>query len=87
MASDLVTLQTFPNQTLANLAKNTLEAAGIPAIANADDCGGMEPQLQLTLGVRLLVTRENEEAARAVLAEAEAEAAKSLRAEDPFEEN
>ena len=85
MASDLVTLEVFADQMIADLAKGALEARGIAAIASADDCGGMEPQLQLVRGVRLLVTRENEAAAREVLAELKRDGAEWAAEDSPDE--
>ena len=43
------------------------------SVVSADDAGGLEPQLQMN-GVRVLVARSDEAAARQVLADAEAAA-------------
>lgn len=61
------TLQRFPNEMVAEIARMTLDAHGIPAIISKDDCGGMEPYLQPGLGVRLLVHDVNHEEARRIL--------------------
>lgn len=61
------TLQRFPNEMVAEIARMTLDAHGIPAIVSKDDCGGMEPYLQPGLGVRLLVHDANHEEARRIL--------------------
>ena len=37
------TLQRFPNELVAEIARMTLDAHGIPSIVSKDDCGGMEP--------------------------------------------
>lgn len=67
----LYTLQNFPNELVAEIARMTLEAHGIAAIVSKDDCGGMEPNLQPGLGVRLLVLESNHAEARRILDEAE----------------
>jgi hypothetical protein len=53
----------------AQLIVGMLEAHGITAIVSADDAGGLEPQLQLTDGVRVLVPRRELSAARALISE------------------
>ena len=45
----------FSKETDAELARAHLDSAGIEAFVLKDDCGGMEPMLQLTNGVRLVV--------------------------------
>jgi hypothetical protein len=48
-----------------------LDANGIVAVVSSDDAGGIEPQLQVTQGVRVLVAPEDAERARALLADAD----------------
>ena len=48
-----------------------LESNGIAARSSADDAGGLEPQWQLTEGVRVLVAREDADAARTLVSEAQ----------------
>lgn len=60
-------LQRFPNEITAEIARMTLDAHGIPSIVSRDDCGGMEPYLQVGLGVRLLVHDANHREARRIL--------------------
>ena len=43
----------------AQLIVGMLDANGISAAVSADDAGGMEPQLQLTDGVRVLVSNDD----------------------------
>jgi hypothetical protein len=57
----------------ARLIVGMLEANGIAARLSADDAGGLEPQWQLTNGVRVLVAPEDVEPARQLVAEAAAE--------------
>ncbi len=61
------TLQHFPNEMVAEIARMTLDSHGIPSIVSRDDCGGMEPYLQAGLGVRLLVHESNFAEARRIL--------------------
>ena len=56
--------------TEARLIVGMLEANGIAARASADDAGGLEPQLQLTGGVRVLVAPEDSDEARRLVAAA-----------------
>ena len=73
MSSDLVVVAEYTSTTEAEMAKGVLESCGIGALISADDCGGMEPQLQLIRGVRLMVLRENHERAKTALAAAQPE--------------
>ncbi len=63
----------YTTEIEARAAAAALEAAGIPAHVDADDCGGMRPELAFSNGVRLYVPAEREEEARALLAAAAAE--------------
>lgn len=71
MTSDVILLKRFPSELDAQMAKGVLECEGIQAIVLRDDAGGMEPQFQLTMGVRLMVHSEDFERARAILDESE----------------
>jgi putative signal transducing protein len=57
------------SQSEADLIVGLLESADIRAFALADDAGGQEPQWQLSAGVRVMVERSDESAAREVLAD------------------
>ncbi|MBO0813653.1 MAG: DUF2007 domain-containing protein [Actinobacteria bacterium] len=57
------------SRTEAELIVGMLRSNGLRAVVSADDAGGVEPQLQLQ-GVRVLVARADETAARQLLAEA-----------------
>jgi Putative prokaryotic signal transducing protein len=50
----------------AELLAGMLRSNGLTAAVSADDAGGLEPQLQIH-GVRVLVTRSDEAAARRLL--------------------
>jgi hypothetical protein len=62
-----VTIRTFGSHEAAELAVANLEAHGIECLVNADDCGGMYPNLTAPGGVRLLVRAADAEAAVALL--------------------
>jgi hypothetical protein len=56
----------------AQLIVGMLESNGIRASTSADDGGGFDPQLQLTQGVRVLVSGQDEARARLLVAETDA---------------
>ena len=57
MSDQVVVLKTFNNEVEAAMAQQVLQEAGMTAFVSKDDAGGMEPQLQQTNGVRLVVSR------------------------------
>jgi len=57
MSEEVVVLKTFNNELEAEMAQQMLQEAGVTAFVFKDDVGGMEPQLQRSGGVRLLVNR------------------------------
>ena len=57
--NNFVTLKTFTNEFEAEMAQVRLEDAGIIAFIAKDDCGSMEPHLQLTRGVELKVQEKD----------------------------
>ena len=67
MASRFTVLEVFNNEVEAEMARSRLGASGIEAFVSKDDAGGMRPHLQLSQGVRLLVSQEEVDAAREVL--------------------
>ena len=56
MSDEVVVLKTFNNEIEAGMAQQVLQEAGMQAFVFKDDAGGMEPHLQRTSGVRLVVT-------------------------------
>ncbi len=64
---DAVVVETFPSKAAAHLAASLLESEGIETWVLTDDAGGTYPPLQLTQGVQLLVSQENEEWAKEIL--------------------
>jgi hypothetical protein len=62
-----VTIRTFSSQDTADLAAANLKAHNIECWVNADDCGGMYPNLTAPSGVRLLVRASDVKAAIALL--------------------
>lgn len=63
MSDELVVLKTFNNEIEPGMAQQVLQQAGMTAFVFKDDAGGMEPHLQRTNGVRLLVNRSDAERA------------------------
>jgi hypothetical protein len=57
MSEDVVTLRIFNNEIEAGMAQEVLQDVGVKSFVFKDDAGGMEPQLQRTSGVRLVVKR------------------------------
>jgi hypothetical protein len=55
----------------AHLIAGFLDSNGIEARVSSDDAGGLEPQWQLTNGVRILVAPEDLDEARRIVAEVE----------------
>ena len=67
MADDVVVLKTFSSEIEAGMAQQVLQDGGVNAFIFKDDAGGMEPHLQRTSGVRLLVNRVDGERAHQLL--------------------
>jgi hypothetical protein len=65
--TDLVIVGTFATTVEAEIAQSVLQAASIDAAIQADDCGGLYPNLQMG-GVGLLVRQEDAAEATRVLA-------------------
>jgi hypothetical protein len=64
--TELVVLRTFLNAIEAGFAQSVLEAAGIEAYVRADDCGGVDPALDMG-GVALIVKAADRDEALRVL--------------------
>ena len=67
MSDETVVIKTFSNETDAAMAQQMLTESGVRAFIFKDDAGGMEPQLQLTGGVRLVVNQADVKRAREIL--------------------
>ena len=67
MSEEVVVLKTFNNEIEAGMAQQVLHEAGVTSFVFKDDAGGMEPQLQQTNGVRLVVNRADVQHAREML--------------------
>lgn len=67
MANGLAVLEVFNSEIEAEVSRGRLEASGIEAFVSKDDVGGMRPHLQLSHGVRLMVSQEHLELAREIL--------------------
>ena len=62
-----VVVSTFSIRETAEAAVSLLQSEGIDAIIHSDDAGGELPNLDVGGGVRVLVSRENLEFAKALL--------------------
>jgi hypothetical protein len=67
MPGEPVAIKIFSNEVEATLAQQLLQDSGVSAFVFKDDAGGMEPHLQRTRGVRLVVARRDAERAREIL--------------------
>jgi Putative prokaryotic signal transducing protein len=64
----LVVVKSYSSRAEAQLAKGALEAAGIPAMTQADTVGGMREHIAWSgAGFQILVRQEDAPAARDVL--------------------
>jgi hypothetical protein len=57
MPEEIIVIKMFDNEMDATIAQQVLEDSGVRAFVFKDDAGGMEPHLQRTGGVRLVVSR------------------------------
>ena len=71
MKSHLFTIRRYYSETPAELARMVLEGSGVDARVSTDDCGGMQPFLQASTGVRLIVRSEDMERAEEILKHSE----------------
>jgi hypothetical protein len=67
MPEETIILKVFVTEMDANMAQDILQDDGIKAFVFKDDAGGMEPHLQRTHGVRLVVNRVDADRARKIL--------------------
>ena len=67
MHEGMIAIATYSDKMSAEMAKGQLEAAGITALIHADDGGGMRPDLDMTIGVRLLVPADAVDTAKQIL--------------------
>jgi hypothetical protein len=67
MPEETIILKVFVTDLDANMAQDILQDDGIKAFVFKDDAGGMEPHLQRTNGVRLVVKRVDADRARKIL--------------------
>lgn len=67
MSDEMFAIKIFSSETDAAMAQQRLQESGVRAFVSKDDAGGMEPHLQRTSGVRLLVNRADIERAHEVL--------------------
>ena len=66
--SEEVVVKIFNNENDAKMAQDVLKDEGVTAFLFKDDGGGMEPHLQRTGGVRLVVKPADAQRAQKILA-------------------
>lgn len=69
MRDEMTVVKVFSNETEAVIAKGHLESEGIRALIRKDDVGGMLPPLQQSMGVKLLVNKNDVDKANEILEE------------------
>jgi Putative prokaryotic signal transducing protein len=67
MSDEIVVLRVFDNEIDARMAQQLLQGEGVATFVFKDDGGGMEPHLQRTIGVRLMLNRTDAEEAHDIL--------------------
>ena len=67
MSDEIVVLRVFDNEVEARMAQQLLQGGGVATFVFKDDGGGMEPHLQRTIGVRLMLNRIDAERAQDIL--------------------
>lgn len=67
MSHEIVVLRVFDNEIDARMAQQLLQGEGVATFVFKDDGGGMEPHLQRTIGVRLMLNRVDAERANDIL--------------------
>ena len=73
MSDEIVVLRVFDNEIDARMAQTLLKGAGVATFIFKDDGGGMEPHLQRTIGVRLVLNSADAAQAQAILQASERE--------------
>lgn len=67
MSEEVVVLKVFTNELDAAMARDVLQDENVTAFVFKDDSGGMEPHLQRTNGVSLMVSAADVERAHKIL--------------------
>jgi hypothetical protein len=62
-----ICIATYADEMSAEVARMSLESAGIPAFVSKDDCGGMQPNLKMITKIRLMINAADEKEAQAIL--------------------
>jgi len=67
MSQEIAVLRVFDNEVEALMAQQMLRDAGVTSFIFKDDGGGMEPHLQRTNGVRLVLQSVDADRAQGIL--------------------
>lgn len=84
MSSEWVVVKVVGSRFDAELTSSLLDSAGIKSSISSDDVGGMEPQMQAQTGVRILVEKESEQAAKDLLAQADLDTGSDEADQEPW---
>lgn len=66
---DRIILRSFSSRGQAEIVRELLEAGGIEAFVNSDDCGAVDPALQFGRGADVLVAEADRDAAERLIEE------------------
>lgn len=67
MRDGWIVLETFINEVEAQEACAQLTARGLDALVEGDNCGGMRPHFDYSIGVKVLVREQDQDQARDLL--------------------
>jgi hypothetical protein len=67
MPEEIIVLKVFATEMDAVMARDVLQDEGVTSFVSRDDGGGMEPHLQRTHGVRLMINSADAERAHRIL--------------------
>jgi putative signal transducing protein len=67
MRDGWIVLRTFTNDLEAQAFRSLLEARGLAVLIEVDNCGGMRPHFDYTMGIKLMVPEQDADQARELI--------------------